>query len=282
MQAELVDPDFVFVLRVDVDVVEVERPGAQALAAVDERPRFAGVIGAVQAAFVAGRFDHRVDDAWIAARDVDIDLADQFAGQAGADLFPGLAAVNRLEDAAFRRGAAADDVPALAEAFVHGRVKDVRVLPIDFDVAAARFVVDEQRLLPRLAAIGRLEDAALVVRTKRRSQRREPHRIGVHRVHLDAADLAGVLQAHELPLRAAVSRLVDAAADDDVRADRGAAGADPHVIGIRRRHVNRADRPGRGDLAVADRRPGDPGIVGLPHAAADAAEIKGVRLLPHA
>ena len=99
---------------------------------------------------------------------------------------------------------------------------------------------------------------------------------------LDAADLAGVLEAHELPLAAGVGRLVDAAADDHVRADRRAAGADPHVIRIRRRHVDRADRSGRGDLPVADRHPRDAGVIGLPDAAADAAEVEGVRLLAHA
>ncbi len=83
-------------------------------------------------------------------------------------------------------------------------------------------------------------------------------------------------------LPARVGRLVDAAADNHVRADRGAAGADPDVIGIRRRDVDRTDRSGRRDLPVANRRPRDAGIVGFPHAAADAAEIKRVRLLPHA
>ena len=36
------------------------------------------------------------------------------------------------------------------------------------------------------------------------------------------------------------------------------------------------------DLPVADRLPRDAGVVGLPHAAADPAEVERVRLLPHA
>ena len=133
----------------------------------------------------------------------------------------------------------------------------------------------------RLAAVGGLEDAALVVRAERRAERRQPHRVGVERVHLDAADLPGVLQAHQLPLLAGVGRLVDAAADDHVRADGGAAGADPHVIGVRGRDVDRSDRAGR-DLPVAHRHPRNARIVGLPDAAADAAEVEGVGLLAHA
>ncbi len=167
VQAELVHPHFVLVLRIDRGVVEVERTRAEALLAVDQRPRFTGIVRAIQAAFVAGRFDHRVEHLRIAARDVDVDLADQLRRQAGRDLLPRLAAVARLVDAALGRGAAADDVPALAEAAIHGSVENVRVLPVDFDVAAAGLVVHEQRLLPRLAAVGRLEDAALVVRTER-------------------------------------------------------------------------------------------------------------------
>ncbi len=200
VQPELVHPHFVFVLRVDRGVVEIERAGAQALAAVDERPRFAGVVRAVQPAFVARRLDHRVEDLGIAARDVDVDLADQFGRKAGADLLPRLAAVSRLVDPAFAGRTAADDVPSLAEAAIHRRVQDVGILPVHFDVASAGLVVHEQRLLPGLAAIGGLEDAALVVRTERRAERREPHGVGVERMDLDAANLPGLLEAHELPL----------------------------------------------------------------------------------
>ena len=119
VQAELVHPHLVLVLRVDVDVVEVERPRAQALAAVDQRPRLAGVVRAVEAALGARRLDHRVEHLRVAARDVDVDLADELLRQAGRDLLPRLAAVGGLVDAALGGRAAADDVPALAEAAVH-------------------------------------------------------------------------------------------------------------------------------------------------------------------
>ena len=204
LQAQLVDPDFVLVLRVDVDVVEVERPRAQALAAVDHRPRLAGVVRAVETAGVAEALDHGVEHARIAARDLDVDLADQILGQAIGDVLPRLAAIGGLVDAALTGRTAADDVPALAEALVHGGVENVGVLPVHFNVAATGLVVHEQRLLPGLAAVDGLEDAALVVRPERRTEGRQPHRVGVEGMHLDAADLARLLQAHELPLRAGV------------------------------------------------------------------------------
>ena len=81
MESQLVDEHGVFVFRADVDVVEIEQARAQALAAVDERPRFARVARTIEAAFNGRRFDHRVEHARIAARDIEIDLADQFRRQ---------------------------------------------------------------------------------------------------------------------------------------------------------------------------------------------------------
>ena len=154
VEPELVDEDLVLVLRIDVDVVEVEGPRAQPLAAVDERPRLAGVVRPVEAALGAGRLDHRVEHLRVAARDVEIDLANQLRRQAGGDLLPRIAAVDRLVDAALVRGTAADDVPALAEAAIDRGIEHVRVLPVDLDVAPPVLVVHIQRLLPALAAVG--------------------------------------------------------------------------------------------------------------------------------
>src|SRR5690606_24729086 len=100
----------------------------------------------------------------LAVRDVDVDLADQRRREAGLDLLPGLAAVGGLVDPAFGRRAAADDVPPLAEAAIHPGVDLAGVRHVHRDDARAGLVVDEQRLLPGLAAVGRLEDAALFVR----------------------------------------------------------------------------------------------------------------------
>ncbi len=281
VEPELVDVDLVLVLRVDADVVEVERARAQPLAVVDQRPGLAGVARLVEAALGAGRLDHRVEHPRIAARDVEVDLADQRRRQPGRELLPGNAAVGALVDAPLVRRPAADDVPALADAAVHRGVHHVGVLPVHFDVAAAVLGVHEQGLAPRPAAVAGLEDAALLGRAERRAERRRPHDLGVGRMDADPAHLPRFLEAGELEALAGVGGLEDAAADDDVRADGRAAGPDPDVIGIRRRDVDRPDRPGR-DLAVADREPGDTGVLGLPHAAAGRAGVEGVWPLAHA
>ena len=249
VQAQFVDPHFVLVLRVDGHVVEIKRPRAQALAVVHERPAFAGVGRLVQAALRAECLDHGIEHVGIAARDVDVDLPDEIIGQASGDLLPRVATIGRLVDAALRGRAATDNVPALAESAIHRRVDDIGIVGIDFDIAPARLVVHKERALPGLAAVGGLEDATLVVRPEGRPQCGQPHRVRGVGMHLDAADLARVLEPHELPGLPGIRRLVDTAPDDDVRADGGAARADPHVIRIRRRHVDRADRAGR-DLSV--------------------------------
>src|SRR5262245_49984600 len=100
-------------------------------------------------------------------------------------------------------------------------------------------------------------------------------------MHANRADLTDIFQTGELKALARIGRLEDAASDDDIRSNGGAARADPHMIGIGWRDIDRSDRPGR-DLAITDRIPGDPGVIGLPHTAASRALIEGLRLLPHA
>ena len=112
--------------RADVDVVEIERR-AQALAAVDERPRFARVARTIEAAFNGRRFDHRVARADCCARYRDRSCR-SVSPAALTTLFPGVTAVDRLPDAALVGRAATDDVPALAESAVGGRIQHVGVL----------------------------------------------------------------------------------------------------------------------------------------------------------
>ncbi len=126
-QAECVDPDFVLVLRIHVDVVEIERARSEIRRRVHVAPARAGIVRSIQPALGAGRFDHRIHDVGLAARDVEIDLADEILRQPVRQMRPMLAAVGGLVDAAFGRGTAADDVPAFAESAVHAGVQLVRV-----------------------------------------------------------------------------------------------------------------------------------------------------------
>ena len=126
VEVELRHPDVVLVLRTDEHLVEVERPRAQRLAAVDERPVRAAVGRAIQSALRALRFDLRVDDLRIRLRDVDPDLADQIVGKsvarrATSDRRRRSSCRRRL-----RRRAAADDRPRLALSAPRAGVELVR------------------------------------------------------------------------------------------------------------------------------------------------------------
>src|SRR5947209_11812643 len=93
----------------------------------------------------------------------------------------------------------------------------------------------------------------------------------------DLPDLSDVLEARELPRLPGVGGLVDAAAENHVRANRLAAGADVDDVWIRVGDVDRADRSRR-DLSVGRGEPGDAEVLGLPHAAAARAHVEHVRL----
>ena len=91
-------------------------------------------------------------------------------------------------------------------------------------------------------------------------------------MHAQARDRLRVAEIGEvIPLHAAVGRLVDAVALDDVAAQLRFAAADVDDVGVRLADRQRADRRGA-DLAVGHRRPVGAAVGGLPRAAAGGAE----------
>ena len=281
VQRELGDPHLVLVLRVHEDLVEVERTRAQRLAAVDDRPARAAVARSIQPALRALRLDLRVDHSRIRLRDVHPHLADEIVGEAAARARPVIAAVRGLVDAALGRGAAADDRPRPALRAPCAGVELVRVLPVDRDRDGAGLVVDEQHLLPRLAAVLRPVDAALRPPAERVADRRDVRDVGILRMNFQLPDLPDVLQPDVVPGAAGVGGLEDAAAEDHVRSNRFAARADVDDVGVGIRDVDGADRSG-GDLPVGDGRPRQPVVLRFPHAAAGRAHVEDVRLRAYA
>src|SRR5207244_4565642 len=98
-----------------------------------------------------------------------------------------------------------------------------------------RLVADEFDELPRLAAVGRLAESARGARGPGLAERRDVDDVRVGRVHHDAADGAGLLEARELPGEPAVARLEDAAARGDRVAGVFLPGARPHLQRVARR-----------------------------------------------
>src|SRR5690606_23940956 len=121
-----------------------------------------GACGALRCLGFLGRvpvLDERVHDPRVGGEHREPDAAEGAAGQTTAQLGPGLAAVLAPPDAA--AVAAGVEVPGAPSALVARGEQHVRVLRVDRQVAEARVLVDEQRLLPGLAAVCRLEDTAL-------------------------------------------------------------------------------------------------------------------------
>ena len=154
--------------------------------------------------------------------------------------FQVLAAVGRLEEAAAR--AAARHLVLDAVGLPQRGVHHVRVLAIDRDVDRAGLAVAEQHLLPALAAVGRLEHAALVavlaVRPKSATKTMSGL-VGWMRIFEIASESR---EADVRPGLAGVGRLVDAVAGHDVAADARFAHADVDDVGIRFGDGDRADR----------------------------------------
>src|SRR5207249_3562676 len=124
---------------------------------------------------------------------------------------------------------------------------------------------------PRLAAVGRLIDAAVGPRAPEVTQRRDVDHIGILRIDGDAADFARLLEPHVGPRSTPVGGFVDAVAPPLGAQAVALARARPHDVGIARRHGDVAD--GLHAQSVAHRAPRDAAVAGLPDAAARRADV---------
>ena len=281
VQADTAEIDHFRVARVDVDLAEVHRPRVGVVDLAPGRARVVGAIhpgglvvecAAATAAATRRRrrrrgrrrrrarsflcrraataaapgrwrrraFDQRVENLGLLPVDVDRDAPERSVEDAALQLRPGLAAVGRLEDAA--AGAAAVEAALRPPPLIHRRVEDLAVRRIDRDFVRAGVVVDLERLLPGLAAVGRLEDAALAAWSPQAAGRRDKDDIVVARVDDDAVDEPGVAEAEVGEGLAAVSRLVDAVAPRHALTIARFAGADPDEIRVRLRDRDVANR----------------------------------------
>ena len=217
--------------------------------------------------------DLRVDDVGIRTRDVERDAAvgarrQPVAGQ----LVPRLAGVSALPDRA--AGTAAVEAAAGAAPLVARRVDDAGVHRIEDDVGEAGVVVDELDVVPGLAAVGRLVDAAFRVRAEEMAERRDVDRVGVLRIDDDARDRLRLFQPDVGEGLAAVGRLVDAVAERRGLAVVRLAGADVDDVRVARMDGDVADRGG--GVGVEHRLERHAVVLRLPHAADGVAKVDDV------
>ncbi len=155
-------------------------------------------------------------------------------------------------------------------------VHRVGVRRVDVHVVAAGVLVLVEHLLERPPAVGRSEDAALVVRPVRMAEGGDEHAVGAARIDLDPRDLLRVAEAQVGPRLPCVDRLVEAVAGREIRPVQPLAAAGVHHVRVGRGDRQRADRAGR--LVVEHRRPGSPGVGRLPHPAVHGPHVERVRL----
>ena len=216
-------------------------------------PGDAVVGGAVGAAAAFGAFHLRVDDAGIGGRLVEADAAEFAGGEAAAHRGPGLAGVDGAVERAFRAAVNHAEVAALA--LVGGRQQDIGIARVHDDVAASGVVADfDEAGRPGLAAVGGLVQAALAAALPEGAGGGHVHHVGIARVHHDAGDVLGELEAHVAEGAPAVFALIDAVAVGDAALVVVLARAHPDDGGILGIDGDPAD--GVGAVVVEDRGPG--------------------------
>jgi len=152
----------VFRDRIGGDVRVIEGALADVAVVVDQLPRRSRIVGTEESAFLV--LDEGVDPVRVRARDSDADAADHALGKPGiaGDLCPCVAAVRRLEQSAART--AARHLVFDPERFPQRGEHHVRCLAVDRNIDRPGLIVPEERLLPGLAAVCALENAAFVAR----------------------------------------------------------------------------------------------------------------------
>ena len=266
-------PDRVRAPRVDEDLGVVGRTAAGV--ARELLPRRALIVRPVEAFLGVHAADDREHALGRPRIGRERDAADVVLRQVVRQLGPRLAAVLALEDAAVRP--AADHLPDVAPALVRARVHDVRALRIERHVGDARVLVDRERGGPRLAAVGRLVEAALAAFREERPLCGDPDDVRIAGIDDDAADVLGRLEADARPRLARVRGLVDAVAEVRAALARVFARAEPEDVRVPGIDDDAAQR--ERSVVLEDRLERDAAVHGLPHAAECRRDVPDARVL---
>ena len=272
------DVDDVLVLGVDADAGEIAAAAVDALLAVDVFPVGAGIVGAVDAAGFAARFDEGVHAIGVAGRDGDADASEaalREGGKAASERVPGGAAVGGFEEAAVGAGEGAV-LPGTLLRLPEDGVDGLGIARVEGEVDGAGAFVLVEHLLPGLAAVGGAEDAALGVGAVGVAEGGDEEAVGIARVDEDGGDLLGVAESEVTPGLAGVGGLVHAVADGEIGALESFAAAHVDGVGVGGGEGDGAD--GAGGLVVEDGLPGAAEVVGLPDAAVVDADVEDVGL----
>src|ERR1700687_2970601 len=91
----------------------------------------------------------------------------------------------------------------------HAGKQNARVFRVHHDVRTAAVFIGEQHALPRSPAVGRAKDTALLLWSVSMTKRARQNDVGIPGIDCEVADASGLLQSHQLPGLARVSRFVN-------------------------------------------------------------------------
>ena len=243
------DENLVLIVRHDPDQAEAITDAGLDAAFMGFAPAFAAVIGTIDFATDTLVVAEDIQNLRIGGRDGDAHPANLLAGRESlGQEFPRLARVGRFVDSA--AGAGVHIVPRLPVAFPCNGIQRLVVRRIHDDLDNTDLLGDIEDLLPRLAAVGGLEDTALFVVGVLMTERSDIHDVIILRVDDDATDVVSVVEAHVLPCAPRVSRLEHARAGIRTTRHHRLAGADPDQIRILVGYRYHCDRERR--LALKD------------------------------
>ena len=269
VEAAARNEDVVRILRVDRQANVVAGAADERAIPAHRRPGRPGIVASPERSLVGG-LNQGVHPLRIRRRDCDINLAHRRLGHPVGDLRPLRAAVVRDVHPAAR--AAAQLRPRVLLHLPRSCEERVGIALIHREPRAARLLIDKQDALPCCAAVDGLEHATLFLRAGQSALGADEYDVRVRGMDQDARDAACFRQAHVLPGRAGVRRLVDAVTDDvDVADHPRLAGADPDDLRVGVCYRNAAD--GRDGLVVENRVVGVAAIRGLPESTGRRTEV---------
>ncbi len=193
-QNEIGFENLVFIFWIDDEVTEIKRTPHHVIAGIQLGPRRSSVVGAVKPSSFFG-FDVGIDHLRFGCGNLHRDSAIGFRweslGIAVVHFAPLGAAVGGLEDPASRTSRT--ERPTLPPKIPHRCIDCLRILRTPRNHrAAARTIRAREHLLPVLAAVGRLENSALVVVIPQMPGGTGEHVVAVSRIHQELGDVFAV------------------------------------------------------------------------------------------
>src|SRR5689334_16300380 len=193
-------PQPIGVLRVCGNAAKVPAALPDTLVACHLAPGRACVVRAVEPALIGfAAVYERVDSPWLGRARRQADPCRRLRESVARKLVPRPPTVIRFVKSAARAVRGRIGVPRRASGLPHCREDDVRISGLKCDVDRSGIGILVECLGPGFSAIGRAEDAALLIWTIRVPESRDEHYVRIGRMDEDLTNLLRIREADFLP-----------------------------------------------------------------------------------